>query len=86
MSTYVDDAFIPYGYMKMCHMMSDTISELHAMANRIGISQKYFQDGKHPHYDVCMTKRKLAISLGAIPVTSKKLVYMSVERRNNEWR
>lgn len=74
MSVYVDDAFISYGYMKMSHMMADSVPELHAMADRIGVARKHFQDGRRPHYDVCMAKRKLALGFGAVPVTSKDLV------------
>lgn len=81
MSVYVDDAFIPYGYMKMCHMMADTVGELHRMADRIGVDRKHFQDGRHQHYDICMTKRKLAIDLGAIPMRSKEMVRISLATR-----
>lgn len=87
MAVYVDDVFIPYGFMKMCHMMADTVDELHGMADRIGVERRHFQDGRHPHYDVCMAKRKLALGFGAIPTTSKGLVRMSLERaKTTHWR
>ena len=41
---YVDDYNAPYGRMTMCHMMADTLEELHAMADKIGIARKWFQD------------------------------------------
>lgn len=74
MSVYVDDAFIPYGRMKMCHMMADTETELHHMADFCRIAGKHFQDGKRPHYDLCIRKRSEAINMGAIPITSREMV------------
>lgn len=64
----VDDAIYPYGRMMMCHMMSKDLDTLHAMADRIGISRRWFQNkkGGTPHYDICKSKRALAIQAGAI--------------------
>lgn len=69
MSCYVDQGRYPYGRMIMCHLIADTPEELHAMADRIGIARKWFQDaGKasFPHYDIALTKRAAAIGAGAI--------------------
>ena len=72
---YVDDYFAAYGRMKMCHMASNNIEALHAMADKIGVARKWFQNkGRWPHYDVCKAKRELAISFGAIPVTAREIV------------
>ncbi len=80
MSVYIDDAFIPYGRMKMCHMVADTKGELHEMADKLGLRREWFQDGSRPHYDVSKGKRKLAVELGAIEITTKELVLMEVKR------
>jgi hypothetical protein len=75
MTCYVDDACMPYGRMKMCHMVADTLDELHAMADRIGIKRKWFQVGaREPHYDICLAKRALAIEAGAVEVSTRQLV------------
>jgi hypothetical protein len=71
MSVYVDKAVNRYGRMVMCHLIADTPEELHAMADRIGVARKWFQDPltmniSTPHYDICKSKRALAISAGAI--------------------
>lgn len=71
MSVYVDKAANGYGRMVMCHMVADTPAELHAMADRIGVARKWFQDPKTmnvstPHYDICKSKRALAVASGAI--------------------
>jgi len=57
------------GRMKMCHMMADTEDELHAMADKIGVNRRHFQGWDKAscvHYDICLAKRALAVSFGAI--------------------
>lgn len=68
MPVYVDDMQASYGRMKMCHMLADSVSELLAMADKIGVDRKWFQALSHPHFDICMAKRKLAVQHGAIEV------------------
>lgn len=56
-------------------MASPDIEELHKMADAIGINRKWFQDSQaHPHYDICLSKKKEALKLGAIEVTPKELI------------
>lgn len=81
MAVYVDYARNPFGRMKMCHMLADTEEELHAMADKIGVKRKWFQ--KHasaPHYDICQTKRELAVSYGAIQVSDRKHLVEIIRR------
>lgn len=64
---YVDSAFIPFRRMLMCHMIADTLPELHAMAQRIGMKLEWFQvNASFPHYDVAKGRRAKAIEYGAI--------------------
>ena len=74
MAVYVDGGRIQYGRMKMSHMMADSLEELHAMAERIGLKREWFQPKSSPHYDLCQSKRALAISFGAIEADRKKVV------------
>lgn len=74
MTVYVDDAKNRYGRMKMSHMIADSPDELHRMAAKIGIQRQHFQDKNIPHYDVCQSKKKLAMQLGAREVSSRELV------------
>ena len=75
MSIYVDSASIPYGRMKMCHLMADSHEELTDMATTLGLSA-HIQHAGQPgeHLDVSLSKRRQAIKLGALPVRSRDLV------------
>ena len=69
MTVYVDRARNSYGRMLMCHMIADTPDDLHAMADRIGVARRWFQQPPKAsfwHYDIAQTKRALAIAAGAV--------------------
>lgn len=75
MGVYVDQSAYPYGRMMMCHMVADSIDELHAMADRIGVRREYFQaKSAYQHYDICKSKRALAVKFGAVEVSRRELV------------
>lgn len=79
---YVDDYNAKFGRMIMCHMVADTLEELHAMADKIGMKRHWFQDGGGWfHYDVSLAKKRLAITHGAVPVTSRELIVKIQEIR-----
>ena len=82
MSVYVDTARRAFGRTKLSHMIADTIDELHAMADRIGVKRKWFQaspPASWPHYDVSDGKRVMAIRAGAVMSTTCDLV-MQIRR------
>jgi len=60
----------------MCHCIADTREELLAMMTLIGVQHKWLQhkDHWHEHFDISKGKRQIAISHGAIPITSRELV------------
>ena len=74
MAVYVDKEENQFGKMKMCHMIADTLEELHTMAEKIGMKREWFQPKSFPHYDVCKSRRSLAIGFGAIEVDRRKTV------------
>lgn len=82
MTVYVDDMYrYPMGRyrgMQMSHMIADTEEELHAMASKIGVARKWYQGD---HYDICRSKRTLAVKNGAIEITIRQLGQMSIRRR-----
>lgn len=75
MAVYVGPSLYPYGRMIMCHMVADTPEELHAMADRIGVRRRWFQDkGRYPHYDISKGKRAHAVYQGAIETDERSIV------------
>lgn len=76
MSVYLDDMAASFGRMRMCHMLADSTEELLAMADRIGVQRKWIQKAGTPyeHFDICRSKRKLAVEAGAVEVTSREIV------------
>lgn len=83
MSVYVDEPVYPFGRMMMCHMLADTTEELLAMADRIGVARRWLQHGGtwKEHFDVCKSKRALAVAAGAIEVGREKIVEVMRTRR-----
>jgi hypothetical protein len=75
-AVYVDDAFVEGRWGRWTgggHMQADTLEELHAMAERLGLQRAWFQSKPskpwHDHYDLGQVSRERAIQLGAVPVT-----------------
>lgn len=78
MTIYVDDMRAAYRRMVMCHMIADNEDELHAMAARIAVARRWYQGD---HYDICLSKRTLAVRYGAIKITQRQLGLMVANRR-----
>lgn len=83
MTVYVDDAKLKYGRMQMCHLIADTDAELHAMAAKIGVPRKWHQapPAHDSHYDICLSKRALALKAGAVAITYRICGTMNFRRR-----
>jgi hypothetical protein len=81
---YVDPLFTwPGKSGQWCHMATDgDLSELHAMADKIGMQRRWFQNKpRHPHYDLRPSKRVLAVRYGAIEVSGGELVRRCVMQK-----
>lgn len=85
MAVYVDSMQSPYRSMIMCHMMADTTEELIAMADKIRVRRKWIQDAGTPreYFDICLTKRRLAILNGAKELGWRGMSQL-LERKRNE--
>lgn len=79
----MDDMQAPFMNMVMCHMVADTTEELFYMADRIGVRRKWVQDyGTHrEHFDICLTKRAIAVRLGAKEITMRELAAFTQLRK-----
>lgn len=86
MSVYVDDMFAAYRGMRMCHMLADSTAELLDMARKIDVREKWIQNAGtyREHFDICASKRLLAVKFGAVEVTQRQIGEMLIKRRNFE--
>lgn len=68
----------------MSHMIADSTEELLDMAKKIGISPIWLQDPRTPreHFDICLEKKRLAITLGAKEIGFRDLAKITALRPN----
>ena len=69
MTVYVDDVRHSFGNMVMCHLWADTLDELLAMVDTIGVQRKWLQQppkASWVHFDIALSKKKLALAHGAV--------------------
>lgn len=83
MPVYVDKARNSFKRMIMCHLLADTLEELHSFAKQIGLKREWFQNGSTPHYDLSLTKRRWAIKNGAVEIDNQKVVEIIKKYRVN---
>lgn len=70
MTVYVDDAVSLWRGQRWAHLMADTLDELHAFAQRLGVPRHSFQDRTSgAHYDIPAALREQALALGATPIS-----------------
>lgn len=72
---YVDESKHKFGRMVMCHMIADSTDELLEMADTIGVARKWIQAAGtyREHFDICKSKRALAVRAGAIELSGREL-------------
>lgn len=86
MSAYVD-SLLPcvtnknWKYNHCCHLVADSLAELHAFAACLGLKREWFQNKTMPHYDLTRNKRKLAVELNAIEIDRKQFVELLKKQR-----
>lgn len=67
MAVYVDNEQIQWRGKKWCHLVADSLDELHGFADLLGLRRGWFQDrASYPHYDVTVSVRERALQLGAM--------------------
>jgi hypothetical protein len=69
-------------------MIADSTDELLDMATKIGVNHKWLQDkGTYQeHFDICASKKKLAIQYGAKEITMRELSEMTCTREGSPLR
>lgn len=66
MAVYVDNECIAWKGREWCHLVADTLVELHNFAQQLGLRRTWFQDrASYPHYDVTTAVRARALGMGA---------------------
>ena len=67
MAIYVDNEQIAWRGKTWCHLVADSLEELHAFALELGLRRAWFQDqASYPHYDVTVSVRERALAMGAL--------------------
>lgn len=76
MPVYVDQLLWERGGRLWCHLTADTAEELHAFAAELGLWRSRFQSkpGRPwvDHYDIDEPRRRQAVSLGALAITTRE--------------
>lgn len=82
MAVYVDNMQASFGRMKMCHMIADTEEELSDIAVALGLNLKWWQyrGTRKSHFDVCLSRRRKALTLGAVAISYRELGWMVKHR------
>ncbi|MBW8017094.1 MAG: DUF4031 domain-containing protein [Planctomycetes bacterium] len=85
MSVYVDSMkpCVPtnyWRYNKSCHLVADSVPELHRFADQLGLKKSWFQEKSSPHYDLTEGMRAKAVELGAIELSI--IEFVKVIQRN----
>lgn len=75
MAVYVDNARIAWRGRQWCHLVADSLDELHGFARLLGLRRGWFQaQASLPHYDVTVEVRDIALSRGAQAADQRTLV------------
>lgn len=75
MAIYVDNVKIKWQGREWCHLVADSLEELHGFARVLGLKRSWFQaSASYPHYDVTIEVRKKALRLGAHEGCRRKII------------
>lgn len=62
-------------WKKSCHLIADSVDELHAFAASIGMKRAWFQHHtRMPHYDLNAARRAVAVLNGAVEIGRSEFV------------
>mgnify|MGYP006060884647 CR=1 FL=1 len=70
MAVYLDRARVQFKEKLRCHLMADTLEELHIFAQNMNIDARLFhRNASYPHYDITLEMREMALLYGAFSGT-----------------
>jgi hypothetical protein len=74
-AVYVDK-LVDYSWHRgpSCHLIADSVEELIAFAEAMGLRREWFQHKSSPHFDLTGPGREAAINNGAIPLSNREFV------------
>jgi hypothetical protein len=76
LAVYIDNARIAWRGRHWCHLVADSLDELHQFAESLGLKRAWFQaNASLPHYDVTVEVRAVALSMGAVIADRRTLVF-----------
>jgi hypothetical protein len=82
MAVYVDSPVWEWRGRKWCHLLADSLAELHAFAGQLGLRRSWFQTkARFPHYDITENVREKALLLGAIEASNRTIVTKAIALR-----
>lgn len=84
MSVYVDRLRpVPtsraWRWPEAAHLLADSVEELHAFAESIGLLREWYQPRSFPHYDLAPSRWRRAVKAGARVIGRREVV--SIMRR-----
>lgn len=75
LAVYVDNARISWRGRRWCHLVADSLEELHRFATSLGLKRVWFQSqASLPHYDVTVEFRAIALTRGAKEADRRTLI------------
>ena len=75
LAIYVDNVRIAWRGRHWCHLVADSLDELHQFAHALGLKRAWFQaHASLPHYDVTVEVRGIALILGAVAADRRTLI------------
>lgn len=85
MAAYIDRPIWSRWGLRWCHLLADSLDELHAFAARLGLPRCAFQQppqARFPHYDLHALRRRRALKLGAIAVDHRQIIAKARQLRD----
>lgn len=75
MTVFVDNERVAWRGRLWCHLVADSLDELHDFAIALGLKRRWFQDkASYPHYDVTTEVRERALHQGALPGSKAQII------------